>query len=135
MKGKIGGREGLGEAASPEALALWGNEPLLMGRKEGYRGRVLAEVWRDGSVRVITSHGALIRQALAALSDQGSGAVLMDGVAKSPITGPHDDAEFLGRVIVELGKDGSRIGVTGSDVALLRRQAAGQLRLLAKTIR
>jgi hypothetical protein len=126
-----GSERSLGTAA-PEALSLWADEPLLMRRKNGYRGRVVAEVWRDGSVRVITSNGALIRQALTVLSDER---VATDSVSdpKAPITGPNGEAEFLGRVIVELWHDKFQIGVTGSQVTLLRRKALEGLQQLARS--
>lgn len=121
-------------AAPAEALALWANEPLLMRRRTGYRGRVVAEVWHDGAVRVVTGSGTSIKQVLAALSDESATVESVDGLPESPITGSRGEAEFLGRVMVEFWHDRVRIGVTGSRVALIREQAVKELRQLASSV-
>ncbi len=101
--------------APADQMSLWGRAPVLTRRASGFVGRVTLEVWSDGGVNSV-GDPSLFGKALGILQ-LGSSTVRTTSVpiAPDPIMGSRDQADFLGRVIVEFWNDGAEVGVLGAD--------------------
>src|SRR5690349_5099615 len=85
--------------SAPEHTILWAGAPVLRaGSRAGYGGRIIAEVWEDGTVHSVADP-AQIPSALTALSTVTPLREAPVALPATPITGPHH-ATYLGRVIV-----------------------------------
>jgi hypothetical protein len=99
-----------------------------------YRGRVFAEVWMDGHVRTAWDDDALLRPALAAIqASVGNAESLAGRVPSTPSMGDRNESTFLGLVAVDIWRDHTKVGFTGSGFGQIRTHAMNELRsLLAK---
>lgn len=115
------------EAADPVAARLWAHAPVLQRRGSQFLGRILIEIWDDGSAGLVES-GLISHQvaldALRYLTPLSEAEVKLPAL---PITGPPGDSHFLGRVIVESWRDRPVVGVFGDDKAGMIEHAMKKL--------
>src|SRR5438094_7060948 len=101
--------------APVDQMSLWGAAPVLTPRSGGFMGRVMLEVWSDGAVNSV-GNPTLFNLALGILQHGGARArSTRMAIASGPILSASDQADFIGRVIVEFWKDGAEVAVVGRD--------------------
>lgn len=118
-------------SATMSEQPLWANRPVLPASHGEFAGRVFAEVWADGTTRVVTTDRSLIRLAGSAL--QNASPILANQAVgpTSPVTGRHGSTDFLGRVIIEVWSGGAAVAFMGSDEHATRQHAIKRLQELS----
>jgi len=124
------GRSAAAGPATAAQRALAGSEPVLAHHGTSFAGRVFADVWSDGEVRIGATDSTQLLPALIALQHaarQGQvGAHPAIAVADSPVTGTHE-AAYLGRAIVELWASGAVVHTSGTEQAAVLNAFQDQL--------
>jgi hypothetical protein len=124
------GRSAAAGPATAAQRALAGSDPVLAHQGTSFAGRVFADVWSDGEVRIGTTDSTQLLPALIALQHAAPQAQVAAhpaiAVAEPPATGSHD-AAYLGRAIVELWASGAVVHTSGSEQAAILRAFREQL--------
>jgi hypothetical protein len=111
------GRSAAAGPATAAQRALAGSDPVLAHQGTSFSGRVFADVWSDGEVRIGTTDSNQLLPALIALQhatpQAQTAAHEAIAVAESPATGSHE-AAYLGRAIVELWASGAVVHTSGN---------------------
>jgi hypothetical protein len=107
---------------------LWADAPLLRSG-QGHAGRVMAEVWADGSCWLLTSNPSLYGPALTAMEDGPIAHNPEVELPESPSIARHEGSQFLGRLIVEfMSQREPAVATIGSDQQSIVTHARRRLR-------